>query len=68
MLLRLLALVPVLAILAGVDLVNQYAPTVLGLPLVLAWQVGCVVLTVVIMWLIYRLDPANHKQDTGEQP
>jgi len=67
MLLRLLALIPVLAILGGVDLVNQFYPTVLGLPLVLAWQVGCVILTALIMALIYKLDPANKKVVTGEE-
>lgn len=66
MLLRLLALIPILAILGGVDLVNQFHPTVLGLPLVLAWQVGCVILTALVMALIYKLDPANKKGAAGE--
>jgi hypothetical protein len=56
---RLLAVVPVLAILLGVSFFNRITPTVSGIPLVLAWQIGCVFLTMFTMALIYRLDPAN---------
>ena len=67
MLLRLLALIPVCAILFGVNVFNQFAPTVFGIPLVLAWQVGCVLLTSATMALIYKLDPANKLSDDEEK-
>jgi len=65
MLLRLLALLPVCAILFGVNFFNQFAPTVFGLPLVLAWQIGCMLLTSLVMAIIYKLDPANQGSDQG---
>jgi xanthosine utilization system XapX-like protein len=56
---RLLAVLPFIGILLGVPLVNRVEPLVLGMPFVLAWLVGWVVLSAIIMAIIYRCDPAN---------
>jgi len=54
-----LATLPFLLALAGVLFANRVQPFVLGLPFFLAWIIGWVLLTSLVMWLVYRLDPAN---------
>ncbi len=61
MFLRLLALLPFIGILVGAAFTNRVTPLVFGMPLVLAWQVLCVVLTAVIMGIIYLCDPINRE-------
>jgi hypothetical protein len=56
---RWLGVVPFIAMLAGLAFFNQATPFVLGMPLLLAWMVGCVILTSAIMGVIYLCDPAN---------
>ena len=56
---RWLAIVPFVAMLVGVIYFNRATPFVMGMPLLLAWMVGCVILTSVIMGIIYLCDPAN---------
>ena len=56
---RFLAVIPFVAMLAGVAYFNDVTPFVLGMPLLLAWMVGCVILTSVVMAVIYFCDPAN---------
>jgi hypothetical protein len=51
-----LALLPALLLLGGVPLANRVRPFVLGLPFLLAWIVGCVLLTALVMALIAHLD------------
>jgi hypothetical protein len=58
---RLLAVLPFAGILLGVPFVNRVHPLVLGMPLVLAWIVGWVVLSAAIMALVYWLDPGNRE-------
>lgn len=53
---HLLALVPVGGILGAPWLANRIEPRVLGLPFLLAWVVGWVVATSLVMWLIAALD------------
>jgi hypothetical protein len=53
---RWLALLPTLAICVGVPFANRVHAMVLGLPFLLAWIVGCVVLTSVVMAIIAALD------------
>ena len=48
------AIVPVLALTAGVAFANHLEPRVLGLPFVLAWIVAWVLLTPAFMWVAYR--------------
>lgn len=54
-----LATLPFLLSLAGVLFANRVQPFVFGLPLFLAWTIGCVLATSLVMWLVFRLDPAN---------
>ena len=50
-----LALVPALGIMIGVPFANRVHPYVLGLPFLLFWIVGCVVLTSAVMaWIGWR--------------
>ena len=56
---RWLAALPGILILVGVPFANRLHPTVLGLPFLLFWIVGCVVLTSLIMALIRWLDDAR---------
>jgi hypothetical protein len=57
--LKWLAALPFIAILIGTAFVNSVEPLIFGLPLVLAWLVGWVILTAAIMALIFVNDPAN---------
>lgn len=52
------AIVPVLALTAGVALANHLEPRILGLPFVLAWIVAWVLLTPAFMWAAYRSERA----------
>jgi hypothetical protein len=56
---RWLAILPFLGIVIGPAFVNTTEPLVFGMPLVLAWIVGWVVIGAAIMALVYALDPAN---------
>jgi hypothetical protein len=51
-----LALLPALAVCIGVPLANGVHASVLGLPFLLAWIVGCVLLTSAVMAVIAALD------------
>jgi hypothetical protein len=55
---HLLAAVPVVGMLGGIPFANRTEPYVLGLPFLLAWIVGWIVLTSAILGVIYRLDEA----------
>ena len=61
-----LAALPALGMLAGPFFLNRVEPLVFGMPLLLAWLVGCTAATSAIMALIYLTDPAN--RDPGEGP
>ena len=52
----LVALVPVLALTAAIPFVNRLEPRIFGLPFLLAWIVGWIVLTPVFMAIVHRLD------------
>ncbi len=56
---RWLAALPFIAMIVGVAYFNAVTPYVLGMPLLLAWMVGCVILTSAVMGVIYVCDPAN---------
>ena len=53
---RLLALIPMLAILGAPWMANRVEPRVFGLPFLLAWIVAGVLLTSLVMWIIHALD------------
>ncbi|MDM0079269.1 DUF3311 domain-containing protein [Variovorax sp. J31P179] len=54
-----LAVIPFLLFLGGSLFAARVQPFVLGLPLFVAWTIGCVIATAAVMWLVFRLDPAN---------
>ena len=58
-LIRLLAVLPFVALLGGPFLVNRFEPVFLGMPLLLAWCAAWIVLSSAIMAIIYRFDPEN---------
>ncbi|VVD88528.1 permease [Pandoraea iniqua] len=55
----LLALLPVLAVLVGPFFVNRVTPYVLGMPFLLAWLAGALVLTSIVMAIIFYADQAR---------
>ena len=60
---RWLALLPTLGMLGGVPLANRAQPYMLGLPPLLAWIVGWVLLTSAFMGVIFALD---RRRDSNE--
>ncbi len=60
---RVLAVVPFLALIVGPFFLNRATPLVLGLPVLLAWIVAWILITSAIMALIYATDPANREGD-----
>jgi hypothetical protein len=56
---RALALLPFVALLVGPFFLNRVAPTILGMPFLLAWIVAWILVTAAIMAVIFRFDPAN---------
>jgi hypothetical protein len=53
---RWLALLPALAVCVGVPFADRVRMSVGGLPFLLAWIVGCVLLTSVVMAVVHALD------------
>jgi hypothetical protein len=53
---RALAIIPAAATLGAPFVANRVEPFVLGMPFLLAWIVGCGVLTSVTLAVIYTLD------------
>jgi hypothetical protein len=64
---RWLAIVPALLILFGVPFANRVHRLVFGLPFLLVWIVGCVLLTSAIMALVGALD-ATYEGRTENSP
>jgi hypothetical protein len=62
---RWLALLPTLGMLGGVPLANREHPYVLGMPLLLAWIVGWVLMTSAFMGLIFALDRRRDARSTA---
>jgi hypothetical protein len=60
---RCLATLPWLLILLGVPFANRVEPRVLGMPFLLAWIVGCVLLTSVVMAVVGRLDDQHAQRE-----
>lgn len=54
-----LAAIPVVLAIGGVVIANRVTPFIFGMPFFMAWVVGSVLVTSLVMWIIYRLDPAN---------
>lgn len=49
------AAIPVIALTFAVPFVNRDEPHVFGLPFVLAWLIGWILLTPPFMWIVYRV-------------
>ena len=64
---RWLAVIPALLILVGVPFANRVHGLLMGVPFLLVWIVGSVVLTSPIMALVGALD-AKHAARTGVPP
>jgi len=60
---RWLATLPGLLILLGVPFANRVEPRVLGMPFLLAWIVGCVLFTSVVMAVVGGLDDEHAKRE-----
>lgn len=56
---RVLAVLPFVAMLVGPFFVNRVTPTILGMPFLLAWFVAWILISAAIMAVIFRFDPAN---------
>lgn len=62
---RWLAALPGLLILFGVPFANRVHAPVLGMPFLLAWIVGCVLLTSIVMAIVDRLDEKHAARGAG---
>jgi hypothetical protein len=56
---RWLAILPFLGILIGTAFFNTVEPLIFGMPFVLTWIVGWVILGSIIMAIVYACDPVN---------
>ena len=65
---RWLAVIPALLILVGVPFANRVHGLLLGLPFLLVWIVGCVVLTSPIMALVGALDAKHAARNDAPSP
>ena len=67
---RWLATLPGLLILLGVPFANRVQARVLGMPFLLAWIVGCVLLTSLVMAIVGRLDEqlARREREADRPP
>jgi hypothetical protein len=63
-----LGAVPFLMLVFALPLVNRIEPVVLGLPFLLFWILGWVVLTPGILFLAYRLEKKYNPPDEGDRP
>jgi hypothetical protein len=57
-----LGLLPFLGFFVGIFFANRVEPYVLGMPFLMFWIAGWVLLTSVIMGMIYLLDPADREE------
>ncbi|MDP4163612.1 MAG: DUF3311 domain-containing protein [Bacillota bacterium] len=60
---HLFALIPFIGLLGGISFANKVTPYVAGMPFLLFYIVMWVVLTSVIMFVIYKIDPVNRKEE-----
>ena len=62
-----LAAVPALLLLGGVPFVNRVHGLVLGLPPLLVWMVGCVLLPSIALAIVDRLDARDADADPEDR-
>lgn len=63
-----LGAVPFLMLVFALPLVNRIEPVVLGLPFLLFWILGWVLLTPFILLLAYLLEKRFNPPDEGDKP
>lgn len=56
-----LAVIPTVGMLGGIPFVNRATPHVFGLPPLMAWMIGWILLTPIIMAVILTLDRRREK-------
>ncbi len=61
-----LAAIPCIAIFVGIFFGNRVTPYVLGLPFLLAWMMGCALMTSVALFVIDRVSHNKHDEAAGE--
>ncbi|APR35691.1 DUF3311 domain-containing protein [Paraburkholderia sp. SOS3] len=61
-----LAAIPCIAIFAGIFFGNRVTPYVLGVPFLLAWMMGCAMLTTVALLIIDSTIRDEHDETNGE--
>jgi hypothetical protein len=64
---RAVGAIPFVMVLIGVIFFNRVTPFIFGVPLLLAWLLGCMVLTAAVMALIFVNDPSNRHPPAGEE-
>jgi len=62
-----LAAIPFITLVFALPLVNRIYPLVLGLPFILAWILGWVILTPPILWAAYLLERKYNLPSEGEE-
>ena len=62
-----LAAIPFITLVFALPLVNRIYPLVLGLPFILAWILGWVILTPPILWAAYLLEKKYNLPSEGEE-
>jgi hypothetical protein len=60
-----LGAIPFLTLVLALPLVNRERPVILGLPFLLFWILGWVVLTPVFLYAAYRLEKKHNPPDEG---
>ncbi|GHH99600.1 DUF3311 domain-containing protein [Neobacillus kokaensis] len=58
--LMLLCLIPVVG---SLIVINRVEPYIFGMPMILAWMVFWLVMTSIIMFVVYKLDPDKEEGD-----
>jgi hypothetical protein len=62
-----LAAIPFIGMFSGPIFHNSATPFILGMPFILAWMVGAVFLTSLVMAAIYWLDPVRQTREEDVQ-
>lgn len=63
----LLALIPFVSICFTVSFWDRIDPFVFGLPFNLAWLLGSILITPVVMWFAYRIESARDGEGRGRE-
>ncbi|WP_286232104.1 DUF3311 domain-containing protein [Neobacillus mesonae] len=63
----LLGLIPIIAILGGPFLANSITPYIFGMPFFFFWNFSWLLLTSLVVFIIFKLDPANKEEGSEEQ-